>query len=294
MMTALPIYCLTLSLPQPAVARLEAALDGLDGALAIGLPDRHGEVRLQAYFGEDPGRAEITARLAAVALACGIAPPAFTFELMPEIDWVAESQAALPPVRAGRFYVHGSHVATPPPYGSHALLIDANVAFGTGRHETTKACLLALGDLARRHAMRRVLDLGCGSGILALGARCLWPAARVVAADNDPDAVRMTRLNARANRLERGLETLLSEGYRNPALRAGGAFDLIVANILARPLCALAPATARHLRRGGRAVLSGLLVAQERQVLAAHLQAGLLLERRQRLAEWSALVLRKR
>src|SRR5262249_48670936 len=121
-------------------------------------------------------------------------------ERLPTRDWVAESRRALPPINAGRFYLRGAHVKGPTPRGKIALHVDAGAAFGTGRHETTRGCLLALDRLARRHKFKRPLDLGCGSGVLALAAASLWP-AKVLAADNDTDAVRVARENADINGL---------------------------------------------------------------------------------------------
>src|SRR5690554_1602862 len=173
----LPIYLLSLRVPEGSVPMFEAALEALGGALDVGGPDEKGLVPLQLYLGEDPGRPAVYAQLSVAAMVTGCDVPEFTLELMPEIDWVAESRASLPALTAGRFWVYGSHVDRKPPSGSIPLLIDANVAFGTGRHETTRGCLLALEALAkdRRRKPRRALDLGCGSGILAFGAARLWP-----------------------------------------------------------------------------------------------------------------------
>jgi ribosomal protein L11 methyltransferase len=213
---------------------------------------------------------------------------------MPEIDWVAESQAGLPAVRAGRVWVYGSHVAEPPPPGTIPLLIEANVAFGTGRHETTRLCLEALQEIAKRRTPRRILDLGCGSGLLALAAARLWPAADVTASDTDAPSIRVARENARLNRFAPGRIAFdVGAGYAAPAVREAAPYDLVVANILAGPLNAMATRTARALAPGGLAVLSGLLTVQERSVLARHRAAGLSLAARRRMGEWSALVLEK-
>lgn len=286
------IYRLSLKAPAAAAELLDRALASLEGALATDVPDREGRVRMTWYFGDEPERGWVTARLAAAALAGGIAVPDFELGLLPETDWVAESQAELQPIRAGRFWVHGSHVTEPAPGGAIPLLIDANQAFGTGRHETTYGCLVALSDLARRRQPARVLDLGCGSAVLALAAAKLWPAARVLAADIDPAAVAVAAENVRANGAP-WIETLGATGYAHPRLRAAAPYDLIVANILAGPLCRLALGTARHLAPGGLVVLSGLLVRQERRVLAKHRAVGLRLVARRHFNEWSVLVMRR-
>ncbi|WP_119168567.1 50S ribosomal protein L11 methyltransferase [Algihabitans albus] len=287
------IWELRLQVPQGAQALFEAALEGVDGgALSVGGADVRGQVPLILYLGAAPDRSEITARLAAAAAAAGTQVPDFTSEMMPEIDWVAESQAGLPAVRSGRIWVYGSHVTETPPASSIALKIDANVAFGTGRHETTRLCLQALQDLARRGKVARVLDLGCGSGLLALAAARLWPTAEVTASDLDAPSIRVARENARLNGFAPRRPVFdVGAGYAAPVVRRNGPYDLIIANILAGPLMSLASATAAASAPGGTVVLSGLLVTQEQSVIARHRAAGLRLQARRRMGEWSALVL---
>lgn len=208
---------------------------------------------------------------------------------VPDKDWVAESQRQLAPIRAGRFFVHGSHFQGSCPRGTIAIEIDAGMAFGTGRHETTRGCLLALQRLAREgRRVRRPLDLGTGSGILAIAAAKLWE-TEVLASDNDPQAVAVARRNAALNGVGDRVRVLTGNGYGARAIRDSGPYDLVLANILARPLVRLAPGLARHLARGGVAVLSGLLVNQEEMVLAAHRKVGLDLIWRIRLGDWSVL-----
>ena len=291
-MTAGSGWRIDLAVPAAAQAVFEAVLEPY-GALVIGLPGADGLVPLQVYLQEAPEEAGLHACLAAAAEAAGTEVPATRIAALAETDWVAESQSNLPAIRAGRFYLHGSHVTAPPPPASIPLLIDANVAFGTGRHETTRGCLLALQGLAKAgFRPRRLLDLGCGSGILALGMSRLWRRP-VLAADNDPAAVAVARINARINRAAGWVRPLVSEGYRHRVLRTAGPFDLIVANILAEPLAGMAADLRANLAPGGRAVLSGLLVGQERQVLNPHRSRGLRLLGRLRLNEWSTLILRR-
>ena len=195
---AAPAWCLRLEVPAGAVPAFEAALGALGGALASGLPGPDGTVARDAYLTAEPGRAEVAARLAVAALAAGVAPPEFEIARLPDLDWVAEGRKALAPIRAGPFYVHGAHVTDPPPPGAIPIRIEASVAFGTGRHETTRGCLLALAGIAETRAVTRALDMGCGTGILAIAAAKLW-GCRAIAVDNDPDAVRLTAENARVN-----------------------------------------------------------------------------------------------
>jgi ribosomal protein L11 methyltransferase len=197
---------------------------------------------------------------------------------LPPRDWVAESQRGLAAFRAGRFWVHGAHETARPPRGAVPLQVDAGLAFGTGRHETTRGCLLALDRLARQRAVRRPLDLGCGSGILAIAMAKLWDApgdVSVLAVDNDPQAVAVARENAALNGVGERVRAVVGGGYGAAAIRAAAPFDLVAANILARPLIRLAPGLARALAPGGVAILSGLLDEQADAVMAAHRRRGL-------------------
>ena len=285
---------LAVAVPAPHVALFEAALDSLGGALVSAAdPDAAGQLLLESYLSERPDGAAVAGRLAAAAAAAGCAPPEPYIEALVARDWVQESQDAQAPLHTNRFWIHGSHYDGPPPAGLSPLLVEASLAFGTGRHETTLGCLLAMEDLVKRHRPRAILDMGCGSGILGLAAAELWPVARVLGIDNDPVAIAVARRHAGLNRLSRRVTFVCAEGYRPAALRGQGCFDLVLANILARPLAAMARDLKRALAPGGLAVLSGLLSSQERQVLAPHEALGLRLVRRQRLAEWAVLTLRR-
>ena len=278
-------------IPAAALSIFEAAFARLGGALVTDAADRAGVVPVSVYLSRPPDRAGLLALLSAAAAAAGTPVPRVEFECLPSMDWVGESERALPPIRAGRFYVYGSHVREARPRHLIPIRIDASIAFGTGRHESTRGCLLALTALAKRKRLGRVLDMGCGSGILAIAAAKLG-AGSVIAADCDPDAVAMTRTNARINRVAPMVRPRESDGYRDRTLGLSGPYDLVLANILAGPLCAMAADLRAALAPGGAAILSGLLRYQEPTVLARHRVAGLALARRVRLGEWSTLVLR--
>ncbi|MFP3943293.1 MAG: 50S ribosomal protein L11 methyltransferase [Alphaproteobacteria bacterium] len=213
-------------------------------------------------------------------------------ELLADEDWVAKSLDGLPPVVCGRLFVHGSHDAKAAPPNAIPVTIEAGLAFGTGHHGTTYGCLEALERLRRRRNFRKVLDLGCGSGVLAIVAAKLWPRARIWAADIDPEAVAVTRANARANHVPH-IRTIRAPGLANAGLRAAAPFDLITANILARPLTRLAPEIAAALKPGGIVVLSGLLADQERPVRNFYESRGLTLDDRRNIAGWVTLSLSK-
>jgi ribosomal protein L11 methyltransferase len=211
---------------------------------------------------------------------------------VPDKDWLAESRRGLPEFKAGPFFFYGSHFKGKVPKHMIGLEIDAGMAFGTGRHETTRGCLLAVAKLAKTRTFKKPLDVGTGTGILAFGVARLCNVA-VLAGDNDKDAVRVARENAKVNKLGRQVRILLSDGYRAKAIRDHAPYDLVTANILANPLIELAPDLAHVLAKNGRAVLSGLLREQEKDVLAAHEAAGLVLDFRIRLGDWSVLVLKR-
>ena len=207
---------------------------------------------------------------------------------VPPEEWVRAVELRLPPIRIGRFVIHGAHAREAVPPGAVAIEVEAGLAFGSGEHATTRLCLAAIDHLARRRRFRRVLDLGCGSGLLAIAAARCWP-ARVLAVDHDPIAVRVASANASLNRVVGRVRVLAAEGYRHPAIRRQRPFDLVLANILADPLIELAPGLRAHLAPGGRAVLSGLLSSQADAVAAAHRKQGLRLLDVAREGPWAAL-----
>jgi ribosomal protein L11 methyltransferase len=281
---------LLLSVPAAALGLFEAALQRLGGATVTGPPDTRGPVALEAYFATRPDPAALNALLAAAAAAAGTVVPEFVLECLPPLDWAAESQKARPPVRAGRFYLFGAHLAGSPPAGTIAIRIDAGRAFGTGHHESTRGCLMALDALARRARPQRPLDLGCGAGVLAIAMAKLWPAL-VMACDVDPVAVQVTRTNARLNAVAPRVRTFQADGFRHAALVKGGPYDLIAANVLAGPLIRMAGDLRRSLAPRGIVILSGLLRGQERAVTARYRSVGLARMRRIALGDWVTLVL---
>jgi ribosomal protein L11 methyltransferase len=211
---------------------------------------------------------------------------------LPDQDWIKQSQEGLPPVRAGRFFVYGAHDAGLVPAGVIAIRIEAGLAFGTGHHETTALCLRALSRLARRRRFTRVLDLGCGTGVLAIAAARLWRKP-VLATDIDPIAVEVARENARTNGVTPLVRVAVADGLTHPTIANLAPFDLICANILAAPLTWLAPTLSASVAPSGIAVLSGLLRNQENLVLSFYRAQGLKLRKTLRDGPWSALVLER-
>jgi ribosomal protein L11 methyltransferase len=229
--------------------------------------------RLDAYFEEKPDAASVAMIQALVPSAAGVAPG---LEHIAEQDWVTLSQAGLPPIRAGRFYVHTTANTDPAPADAVVFAIEAGRAFGTGHHETTTGCLLMIDRLRRAGGRYTdIADVGTGTGLLAFAAGACWPDARIVASDIDPVAVAVATENAAVNgvRVGRGprrVELVTAAGLDHPRLRARAPYDLILANILAGPLIELAPVLAGALLPGGSLILAGILDTQAARVAAAY------------------------
>lgn len=252
------------------------------------IEDGSGLWEVGAYFLEPPDGV----MLEVLATAFGARP--FALSELPEVDWVAHVRRELSPVDAGRFFVYGSHDADKVPEGRVPLQIEATVAFGTGHHGTTLGCLLAFDRLLTEGwRPARVADIGCGTAVLAMAAAATLPGALVIASDIDRVAVDVAEANVAINGLEGRVECLEAAGLDHPRLRAAAPYDLIFANILKGPLIELAPGIAANLAPGGRAILSGLLVVQAEAVTEAYVAAGLRLESRNDIGEWSTLALQK-
>lgn len=238
------------------------------------------------------GQAEQVSGLVADMLAAGGDSPQIERETLPEIDWVTTTLRAMPPIRAGRFMVHGSHDNDAPRAGDIAICIDAGQAFGTGHHGTTAGCLDMIDFLLKRRRFRRILDVGTGSGILAI-ATAKATTARILASDIDPVSVDVARENARKNNQANRIDFLVAEGFSNRRFNENGPFDLIIANILAGPLQAMARDLVRYTSRHGIVILSGLLPHQQARIVAHYRLQGLHLMRAHLRDGWTTLVFRR-
>ena len=214
------------------------------------------------------------------------------FDTVEARDWVKATLEELVPVHAGRFIVHGRHDRDKVAANRLGIEIEAALAFGTGHHGTTRGCLVLLGDVLKAYHPRQVLDLGTGTGVLAIAAAKALH-GKVTASDIDPLSVKVAAGNARLNGVGRLVELASGSGFSAPLLRERRPFDLILANILANPLRQMATPMSRHLAVGGRLILSGLLTPQAPSVIAAYRARGVILDRQVRIEGWSSLLLHK-
>lgn len=288
----MPTYtALTTLFDETRAQALGEALEELDPApVGVGvfeLEDGSGLWEVGAYFTEVPDDIALTLMAAAFGSA------EFAISELPEIDWVAHVRRELKPVEAGRFFVYGSHDAEKLPADRIGLLIEAAMAFGTGHHGTTLGCLKALDRLATGgfHG-KNVIDVGCGTAVLAMGAAKIWPET-VLATDIDQVAVDVAEANVVANGLAGRVECLEAMGFDHDLIHARAPYDLVFANILKGPLIQIAPDMARHTEAGSLAILSGLLNTQAADVLAAYQAAGFTEVEREEIGDWTTLVLRR-
>lgn len=270
-------------------AALGEALEALEptpmGVGVFEIEDGSGMFEVGGYFTEPPDIAGL-ALLSAVHGAQD-----FVVSKLDDRDWVAQVRRELTPVEAGRFVVYGAHDANKISLNQIGLRIEAAMAFGTGHHGTTLGCLLSLGRLIKLGMQPdRIADIGTGTGVLAMAAAKTWPAT-IVASDIDQIAVDTTKANCAANALTSKIRCLKAIGFRHPALRSVGPYDLILANILANPLKAMAPDMASNTRSGSRIILSGILNRQANSVVAVYASHGFVLDHRRQIGEWTTLTL---
>lgn len=284
------IEVMTTATAQPVLA--QSIEDNFDALMAFELTPG-GPWRLEGLTLTEPNEAAIRAQLALAASGIGLPPPETKIERLPDVDWLARNRRAFPPLRAGRYFVYGSHFEGRVPSGGIGLELDAGMAFGSGEHATTRGCLLALDRRARRRpSPRRMLDHGCGSGILAIAAAKTWRRCRIAAADIDRGSVHVAAKNARRNGVSpRRLRVRWSDGISRPMRRHG--YDLVCANILAKPLRRLSRRLAGAVASGGALVLSGLLAAQGPDIIAAYRFQRLALVARMTLDGWLILIFRR-
>ena len=287
-------YRATLAIGDEQVARriadllTEALADGEAAVAAFAGPTGRWDITM--HFADAPD--EGTIRELVGLAAADEAAQAVQFDTVEAKDWVKATLDELVPVHAGRFVVHGRHDRAKVAPNRLGIEIEAALAFGTGHHGTTRGCLLLLGEVLKAHRPRRVLDLGTGTGVLAIAAaKALHD--RVLASDIDALSVKVAAENAQANGVGPLVEVTWGNGFSAPRLRERRPFDLVLANILANPLRQMATPMSARLAGGARVILSGLLSAQAPSVIAAYRARGLILEQHIRIEGWSSLLLRK-
>jgi ribosomal protein L11 methyltransferase len=262
-------------------------------ATSVHAPPRVKDALIELIYDHAPDAAQVAAKLDILASVFGIPAPAFTIRPAPPLDWLKKVAEDFPPLKIARWTVHGALHRDKVPVRLNALQIDATNAFGTGEHPTTRGCLLMLDKILKRgFCPRRVADIGCGSGILAMA--CVQASRGLaVGVEMDADSVQIAKGNARANGLQHHIQYAHGKGYAPPVIRRHAPYDLVLANIFARPLSQLAKDLRRHLRPGGIAILSGLLTSQANLVIAAHRMQGLSLVENKKIGEWSVLAFRR-
>jgi ribosomal protein L11 methyltransferase len=281
------------ALPEDAVPSYEAAFQTVCRSVALFLDEATDTWRVE---GVRPQGADDDALEGALALAALVTGHDAALQAAPveSEGWLARTAQSFGEQEiGGDVLIRPTHVAPRRLYGRMVLVLDAGIAFGSGEHASTRGCLLAFSRIAKDgRRMRRILDLGTGSGILAMAAakRRRRP---VLATDIEPWSVRVAEQNAQMNGVGRLVRAILADGWRARRVRGGRPYDLVFANILARPLCAMAKNLAAGLAPGGTAILAGLLTTQARMVLAAHRRQGLRLERALPVGAWTTLVLRR-
>jgi ribosomal protein L11 methyltransferase len=282
-------------LPEDAVPAFESAFLTSCRSVALFLDEDTDTWRVEGVRPQGSADDSFTGALALAALVAGIEPPALFAAPVEAEGWLARTAASFGEMPiGGAVLVRPTHVPARRLYGRTVLTLDAGIAFGSGEHNSTRGCLIAFERVAGdRRPKRRLLDLGTGSGILAMAAakRLKRP---VLATDIEPWSVRVAQDNARMNGVGALVRARLADGWRDRHVKAGRPYDLVFANILARPLCSMARDMSIGLARGGTAILAGLLGTQARMVLAAHRRRGMVMERRLPQGAWTTLVLRKR
>jgi ribosomal protein L11 methyltransferase len=266
----------------------ESLDEGLAAVAAYERPD--GRWSISVHFAEAPDQASIR-ELVSLAAGNQVAQ-AIAFDTVEAKDWVKASLEDLVPVPAGRFIVHGRHDRARVAPNKLGIEIEAALAFGTGHHGTTRGCLLLLGEVLRSHEPRRVLDLGTGTGVLAIAAAKALR-QRVLASDIDPVSVRVTHDNARLNGVGNLVEAICATGFSAPQFAIRAPFDLVLANILANPLRQMATPMAAHLAPSALVILSGLLPHQAQGVIASYRARGLILRRHLGIDGWCSLLMQR-
>lgn len=249
-----------------------------------------------AHYLEHPDKANIVEQITNIL---NVSPESYELEIskVENIDWVSHVQKGLKPVRAGRFFIHGSHDNDKAKNEPYPILIDAAQAFGTAHHGTTEGCLKAISEIAEIQEPNNILDLGAGSGILAIAASKVFKQANIIACDIDPVSVEVAKTNDKLNRPESSdqasITHICSDGLNDENIQANAPFELLIANILAKPLIAMAPKIAGAIAPDGTLLLSGILDVQSQDVIKAYEAEGLTHLKTELIDEWTTSLFHK-
>jgi len=291
-MTTELLDCIALTVPADALDHFEAALGSVCRAVSFFHDEPNDLWDIQGVKERGAYEDELVSALAVAELLTGHTPE-ITRSLVPISGWLARTKDAFPEQKIGtRFVVRGTHIEAPSIPGRITLTLDAGLAFGTGEHNSTRGCLVALEHVLKFHRPQRILDLGTGSGILAIAAAKILH-RNVLATDIDARAARVANANAQLNEVAHFVHAIRADGWVDKTIQRHAPYDLVFANILARPLCAMAHQLSAHTAPGAVVILAGLLNTQVQWVLSAHRRAGLKLQRHIVDGAWSILVLRK-
>ncbi|MCW9045602.1 MAG: 50S ribosomal protein L11 methyltransferase [Alphaproteobacteria bacterium] len=281
----------SLSVEKSNLPIYEEALSNLAVAVSSFGEDDCEDWQLSAVFEDEPNLASLEAGLGLIAAGQNLTAPTLTLEEIKGQDWIANSFQSFKPVEAGRYFIYGSHFEGSIPGSKIGLKVNAATAFGSGEHETTNGCLQAISFLAQKN-FTNTLDMGCGSGILAMAMAKTWQKP-VTACDIDKESVRVAKDNAAINGLARLVSAYQGNGYNTKAVVKSAPYDLIVANILLRPLCSMAQSLSKHLGRGGYVILSGFLQEDTNRIISVHRRFGLRLVTTFPVGEWQTVVLKR-
>jgi ribosomal protein L11 methyltransferase len=285
--------CIALTVPADALDHFEAALGSVCRAVSFFHNEDSNVWDISGVKERGAYEAELMSALMVAEMLTGHTPD-ITRSLVPVGGWLARTKAAFPEQLIGkRFVVRGTHIEAPEIPGRITLTLDAGLAFGTGEHNSTRGCLIALEKIAKYHRAEKIIDVGTGSGILAIAAAKLM-GRPVLASDIDPRAARVAHTNAQLNGVAPLIRAIRADGWMDKRIKRAAPYDLVFANILARPLCAMAHQLGGSLAPGGIAILAGLLNTQVNWVVSAHRRAGLVLEDHLVDGAWSILTLRKK
>ena len=293
---SIPIFLWRVDFRVPKAHRkiFENLLEPYCLALSSFEDEKSREWKIEGLTSVEPDTIGITKKLEHLANKHGILTPTVIFDLVPPKNWLAENLMDFPPIQIGRYYIYGSHIKPTALGGMIQLELDSGSAFGSGEHATTEGCLRAMEHLARQFDFKKILDMGCGSGILAMAATKTWRNP-VIASDIDDEAIRVTIGNVKKNGLKGLIRATCGMGYSSELVRNNAPYDLILCNILANPLVQMAGDLSRHLDSGTNrrqfVILSGLLERDGNRVIAAHRARGLHLYNKININGWIVLVM---